>query len=255
MSAAEFYDALAPFYHLVYADWEASIGRQAQVLAATIRSAGGPQLRTVLDAACGAGTQSLGLAALGFDVTASDISSGALARARGEAERRGLRIDFTCADMRAAFEHHRRTFDVVLAADNSVPHLLTEGEILQAFRQFHACTAPGGLTIISVRDYAGEDQKGTVIKPHGVHVVGGTRHVLFQVWEWRPPLYDMSFYVVEDDGGAGCRARVMRTTYHAVSIDALMALLGEAGFEGVERIDGAFFQPLIIGRKAAAPRG
>ena len=52
MSAAEFYDALAPYYHLVYADWEASIARQGQALAATIRSAGGPHLRTVLDAAC-----------------------------------------------------------------------------------------------------------------------------------------------------------------------------------------------------------
>ena len=30
MSASEFYDALAPLYHLVYADWEASIARQAE---------------------------------------------------------------------------------------------------------------------------------------------------------------------------------------------------------------------------------
>lgn len=33
MSVREFYDELAPRYHLIYADWEASISRQGAVLA------------------------------------------------------------------------------------------------------------------------------------------------------------------------------------------------------------------------------
>jgi len=50
-----FYDALAENYHLIFADWEASIARQADVLAGLLGGA-----RTVLDAACGIGTQALG---------------------------------------------------------------------------------------------------------------------------------------------------------------------------------------------------
>lgn len=61
MTTAAFYDVLSPFYHLIYPDWQASIARQAQALDSIIRSMGGPQRRTVLDAACGIGTQSLGL--------------------------------------------------------------------------------------------------------------------------------------------------------------------------------------------------
>ena len=60
MSTTEFYDTLTPYYHLIYPDWEASIGRQSRALDSIIRSAGGPQLKSVLDAACGIGTQSLG---------------------------------------------------------------------------------------------------------------------------------------------------------------------------------------------------
>ena len=114
-----FYDALAADYHRIYPDWNASIQRQANALDGIIRATG-VSGRSVLDVSCGIGTQSLGLAALGYTVTASDLSPQAVARARSEAEQRHLKIDFSVADMRAVWDHHRRTFDIVLAADNSV---------------------------------------------------------------------------------------------------------------------------------------
>jgi ubiquinone/menaquinone biosynthesis C-methylase UbiE len=66
MTTSEFYDTLAPYYHLIYADWEVSIGRQSRALDAIIRSTGGPQPRSVLDTSCGIGTQSIGVAQLGY---------------------------------------------------------------------------------------------------------------------------------------------------------------------------------------------
>jgi 2-polyprenyl-3-methyl-5-hydroxy-6-metoxy-1,4-benzoquinol methylase len=100
MSTSDFYDTLTPYYHLIYADWEAGIERQSRALDAIIRSTGGPQPRSVLDAACGIGTQSLGLAQLGYQVTASDVSPLAVERARREPNRRGLSIQCSVADMR-----------------------------------------------------------------------------------------------------------------------------------------------------------
>ncbi|WP_309246574.1 class I SAM-dependent methyltransferase [Ramlibacter montanisoli] len=44
----------------------------------------------MLDAACGIGTQVLGLAEKGYELTASDLSPGALERLRQELHRRGL---------------------------------------------------------------------------------------------------------------------------------------------------------------------
>ncbi|MBV9774333.1 MAG: class I SAM-dependent methyltransferase [Gemmatimonadetes bacterium] len=252
MTDSGFYGELAPFYHLVYSDWEASVSRQASALDAIIRAADGTREGSVLDAACGIGTQSLGLAALGYRVTASDLSPGAVERARREAERRELDVGFSVADMREVFDHHGRTFDVVLAADNSVPHLLSDAEILRAFRQFFSCTRPGGVCVVSVRDYAVEERGGTRVVPHGVRVEDGVRYLVFQLWEWRGELYDVSLYLVEDRPGSEPVTRVMRSTYYAVSLDTLAELMTRVGFERVRRIDGVFFQPVLVGRRPPA---
>ena len=101
VSVREFYDALAPWYELVYPDWEASIARQADALAALMVQEWGSECRQLLDAAVGVGTQALGLAARGYSVTGADLSPVAVRRARTEAGRRALSIPCVVADMRA----------------------------------------------------------------------------------------------------------------------------------------------------------
>src|SRR6266542_201436 len=83
-----FYDQLAPFYHLIFPDWEASIQRQAAAVDAIVRQRWGEARLDILDVACGIGTQALGLAALGHRVTGSDLSAAAIERARREAKGR-----------------------------------------------------------------------------------------------------------------------------------------------------------------------
>jgi SAM-dependent methyltransferase len=248
-STEDFYDALAPVYHLIFPSWDASIARQGEALDAVIRAELGADARTVLDVACGIGTQSLGLAARGYEVTASDLSSGAVRRLRDEAARRGVAVDAKVADMRAAWEAHGRTFDVVLCADNALPHLLTDDDILHALRELRRCTAPGGICLVSIRDYAPDDVEAPRMHPHAMHDAGGARWILFQVWDPHPPLYDVNLYVVEDRGAAGAETRVMRATYYAVPVSRVMELMREAGFEEVRRLDGAFYQPLVVGRR------
>ena len=240
------YNSLAPLYHLVYEDWEASINRQAAALDSIIRSALGDGQHRIRDVACGIGTQSLGLAALGYRVTASDLSEVAVERARREGAFRRLSIDFSAGDMRAVSNGE---FDVVLCADNSLPHLLSDDAIAEAMRAFLAALRPGGLCLISVRDYAALDQGGTQLKPHGVRIENGTRWLLFQLWEWRRAIYDLSFYFIEDDGRDACKTHVFRSAYYAVSIERLMELMRKAGFEQVRRMDDVFFQPIVCGRK------
>ncbi|MFW6039144.1 MAG: class I SAM-dependent methyltransferase, partial [bacterium] len=161
-----------------------------------------------------------------------------------------LEIDFDVADMRHVSQEHRdQAFDVVLACDNAIPHLLSEEAIRRAFRAFFQCTRPGGGCLISVRDYAKEDLSKRQIKPYGIREVDGVRWLLWQVWEPHGSTYDLTLYLVEDRGHTECRTHAFRTTYHAVGIPRLMALMREAGFEGLRRIDGRFFQPIIIGHK------
>ena len=159
--------------------------------------------RRILDAACGIGTQSIGLAQLGYQVVASDISTAELELARQEAARRSLSIQFIPADMRALRQVHQGVFDVVLACDNAIPHLLSEADILLAFQQFYACTTEEGGCLISVRDYASMELGGRRMYPRTVHQTPEGRVILFDIWEFDGAYYDFTTYIVEDQGDKG----------------------------------------------------
>lgn len=248
---SEFYDRMASLYHLIFQDWNASIERQAGQLASIIEERWGPECRTVLDVSCGIGTQALGLAQRGFAVTASDLSAGATARARDEAQRWMLSIDFSVCDMRGVHDHHQRQFDVVISCDNSITHLLNDDDLLLALRQIHACTRPGGGCLLTVRDYDREERGGGLVKPYGVREEGGKRYVIFQVWDFVGEIYELSmFFVVDDRASEQLVTHVMRTKYNAVSTDHLLALMRRAGFTRAERLDGRFYQPVLVGSRA-----
>ena len=197
---SEFYDRMAELYHLIFQDWDESIERQAGQLSEIVRERWGVETRSILDVSCGIGTQAIGLARRGFLVTASDLSEAAIARARVEARRRAVAIDSSVCDMRAAYAYHRRQFDLVISADNSITHLLKDDEILLALRQMYDCTVPGGGCLLTVRDYDREERGAGLVKPHGVRETGGKRYVIFQVWDFVDRVYDMAMYCVADDG-------------------------------------------------------
>jgi SAM-dependent methyltransferase len=247
----DFYDQLAPLYHLVHQDWNASVLRQGSQLAALIESEW-PSGRKLLDVTCGIGTQAIGLALQGYDVTASDLSAAEIDRARLEAGARGRAVPFSVADVRQAHAHHGSGFDVVLSCDNSLPHLLTDDDLLLALEQMLACLAPGGGCIVTVRDYAQEECGANLVKPYGVRIEGGKRWLLFQVWDFEGEHYDLAFFFVEEDlSSHEVRSHVMRSRYYAIPIDRLMALMRRAGFQDVRRIDGAFYQPVLVGTRPA----
>ena len=249
MTIESFYDEIAPFYHLIYGDWNSGIERQATALDSIIREFWGTEVKTIVDVACGIGTQTIGLARLGYELTASDLSSSAIERATREAEARGLVVGFSVADMREASAHHQKQFDLVIACDNSVPHLLTDEELLKCFQEFYKCARPGGGCLISVRDYEKEERVGIQVKPFGIRHDGQTRYLVFQVWDFHGQIYDLAMYFVEDRGAAECVTHVMRSQYYAVGISTLMSLMTRAGFERVQRVDDRFFQPVIVGTR------
>src|ERR1700676_4765530 len=90
----DFYDQLAPLYHLIYQDWDASIAQQGEQLSRIIQSEWPGTVR-VLDVSCGIGTQAIALALKGFSVAGSDLSSAEIERARREASARGAEIGFS----------------------------------------------------------------------------------------------------------------------------------------------------------------
>lgn len=248
----DFYDPMAPFYHLIHGDWEASIKRQSEALDKIAADHWGQGPKSILDVTCGIGTQALGLAALGHKVTASDLSGAAVERARAEAAARGLDVDFAVADMTRVHETHQNAFDIVLSADNAVTHLLSDELILGALKSFFAAAKPGGGCMVSMRDYDAVEKGGVQLKPFGVREHEGVRWSVYQVWDWRDDgsgVYDFGMYFTADDGGAELKTHVMRSSFYAISPVRMMSLFEEAGFTDIVRVDNVFFQPVIVGKR------
>ncbi len=250
-SPIAFYDSLAPLYHLVYQDWEQSLQSQSAALATIIRRHWGDSIRTILDVSCGIGTQAIGLAGLGYTVTGSDLSPCAIERAAAESRRHHVAPSFSVCDMRNAYSHHQKEFDVVISCDNSITHLLSDDEIKSALEEIYLCTRPGGGCLLTVRDYDKEERGTGLVKPYGVRASGDSRYVVFQVWDFIGDIYDLAMYVVEDDGKSKIsHAHIFRARYYAISPNRLLRLLEDAGFTRVERLDAGFYQPVLIGTRA-----
>ncbi|MFM9373720.1 class I SAM-dependent methyltransferase [Streptomyces sp. Da 82-17] len=267
---ARFYDELADDYHLIYADWDASIRRQGEALDALVREARGTgaEPATVLDCACGIGTQALGLAGRGHRVTGTDLSPRAAARASREAARRTVPLRTAAADMRQ-LPFDSGQFDVVVCADNSLPHLLTADDVHAALAEMHRVLRPGGLLLVSTRPYDELLRDRPASTPPQVHpdtggaAQGRGRTVTFQLWNWHDDgeHYDLEHFQLlpapratapDDDW----RVRVRRSTYWALGSARLTEWATRAGFTGVEwrtpRQTG-FFQPLLMARAKIDP--
>lgn len=242
------YDEIASLYHLVYADWDASIQRQARQLSDVIRSEWGNDVQSILDVTCGIGTQSIGLAQLGFAVTASDISERSIARAEIEAAERKVHIDFSVCDIRAVHAHHGSGFDLLVSCDNSIPHLLSDDEIRLALEQMHKCARPGGGCLVTLRNYDAEARGKGLLKLYGVREQQGRRYVVFQIWDFDADRYDLSMYFVEDTDPP--KVHVGRSQYYAVSPNRVMELMRAVGLNSVRRLDDVFYQPVLVGTKA-----
>jgi SAM-dependent methyltransferase len=249
---ATFYDELAPYYHLIYGDWEHAIATQGSALAGLLQEFGVGPGEAVLDAACGIGTQTLGLLGHDYRVTASDISPGAIARLKTELANRMLHADAYVDDIRHLGHVGAGSVAAAVACDNAVPHLLSDTEILQAFRSCYRCLRPGGVAIFSVRDYASIERRNPDVRPYGLRYEAGRRFLAVQVWEWDGDQYDLRVYLTSESPTGACETRVLTSRYYAVPFARLADLLVEAGFTDVQRRDGILFQPVLLGRRNEA---
>jgi len=246
----DFYDSLADDYHLMFADWWTSAVRQGEALDRILRSRGVSGGATLLDCTCGIGTQALPLAARGYRVTGSDVSASAVARARDEAAARGIPITLHTADVRALTADE--PFDVVISADNSLPHLRTDDDLGAALRAIRGVLAPGGVFLASVRDYDALVRDRVAGVMPATYEEDGSRRIVGQSWTWtddyRTVTFDLFMLRQQGDGWA---ATVRSTVYRAWRRAELTAALTAAGFADIVWADApesGYYQPVVTAR-------
>ncbi len=214
---------------------------------------GFPPPARVLDCACGIGTQTLGLAGAGYRVHATDLSPEAVRRAESEADARGIAATFGVADMRRLDEEVEGPFDVVVSADNALPHLLTDEDLDAALSAIRSVLAPGGLLLATTRDY--DAMLAASPRPSGdlprLLETNGPRRMVTQAWTWTgSEQYRLDHFMLIEEQGSW-RVWHRQAEYRAITRRVLSHHLQRAGFGAVRwRLpeETGFFQPVVTAR-------
>ena len=244
-----FYDGMASQYDKLFQDWQAATEEQAALLDALFRARGFDTSASVLDCACGIGTQAIGLARLGYRVSASDISAEELKEAKARAARQGLHIPFRQADFRALSEQFSQPFDIVIAMDNALPHMLSPGDLEAAVRSITAQLTPGGLFAASIRDYDALLAAKPPYSPPYIHQTARGQRVSLQTWHWEGERYRLVQYIIEDE--ESLQVSRFACEYRAVRREELTRLLQACGCSSVSWLlpeESGFYQPIVIAR-------
>jgi glycine/sarcosine N-methyltransferase len=245
-----FYDSMADYYHLIFEDWDQSIHRQARILNSVLLPKTADSHMRILDCACGIGTQSLGLAALGHHVVGSDLSAAAISRAKREARKRGLEIEFQVSDMTDLTQVTKGEFDVVAAFDNVLPHLNSE-QLTRAIAAMAAKLRPGGLIAASIRDYDMLLQERPVMQEPSFFGNEGARRIVHQIWDWTTEAkYTVHLYITIQTNDEW-KAHHFVSEYHCIKRQELSEALLAGGFQEpywLMPIESGYYQPLVLAR-------
>jgi 2-polyprenyl-3-methyl-5-hydroxy-6-metoxy-1,4-benzoquinol methylase len=245
-----FYDNLASQYDKLFFDWNSTTKEQALLLDKLFSNNGFDKNAKILDCACGIGTQSIGLAAIGYDVTASDISDAELSQAKERAAKNNVEIRFEHADFCALSETFSEKFDIIIAMDNALPHMLSTDELNSAIKSITDRLNKNGLFIASIRDYdALLESKPPYSAPY-IHKTKNGQRVCFQTWDWNGDNYKLIQYIIEDDNSL--KTSKFECEYRAVRREELSSTLISNGFCSAEwkfPEETGFYQPIVVAKK------
>ncbi len=245
-----FYDNLASQYDKLFLDWNATTHEQAAMLHQIFQEYCNFCSARILDCACGIGTQAVGLAALGYDVTASDISQAELVEAGKRAADQGLNIRFAYADFCALHETFAEQFDIVICMDNALPHMLSGEDLKSAVSSIAERVMPGGMFVASIRDYDALLKTKPSYSPPYIHKTEKGQRVSFQTWEWENDIYSLTQYILDD--GDSLQVGKFSCKYRATRREELSAYLLGCGFREVVwkfPEETGFYQPIVIALK------
>lgn len=245
-----FYDNMASQYDKLFFDWQATTREQALILEKLFQANGFDKSASILDCACGIGTQAIGLAALGYGVTASDISECELAQARTRAARNGVQIRFEAADFCALSKNFDKPFDIIIAMDNALPHMLSHADLASAVQSIVNQIRTGGIFVASIRDYDALLLNKPPYSPPYIHKTANGQRVSFQTWDWSGENYKLTQYIIDDE--KELQISKFECEYRATRREELTQLLYANGCSSVTWLFPAethFYQPIVIAKK------
>lgn len=154
LSIPDFYTQLSAAKEQLDPAWEAETWQEQIIEERELltKALGEPAGRRVLDCSCGSGGQTIPLAQLGWQVTATDITPASLTQAMEHARALKLDIAFQACDMSELGQHFQHEFDCVLSC-MAIDQILDDDALAAALRGMWQSLKDGGVCYLRVRDF------------------------------------------------------------------------------------------------------
>ena len=253
-SVTEFYDRLGPlFHHNMGYDWEAGVRWQGEWLDRFLaKQLDGQGPFSILDCSCGIGTQAIGLALHGHRVHATDLSAVSIDYARKQSAGFGVTVTFGVADFRKLGDSISEPFDAVISCDNSFAHCLHDDDLAAALTSIRSRLKPGGLLLVSIRDYDALLADKPVFNSEHVQDRPDGRRVVFQVWDWASDgkSYRLGQFLLKEKDG-GYEVRHFDTELRALLSREILSAVESAGYDEIHwhnPEENGYYQPIVTAR-------
>ncbi len=251
----EYYDNLSPEYRDNMGwNWEKTMREEGSTLSRFLESQiARPGPWDLLDCSCGIGTQAIGLALQGHRVHATDLSPISIENAQQEASRLGVTMTSSVADYRKLEDSVVDMYDVVLTCDNSIAHCLTDEDLGAALSSMRARLNPGGVLIVSLRDYAELVSEKPRFNNEHVQDKEDGRRIVFQLWDWASSgdRYHNHQYLIREFEGSH-EVKHFATELRALLKDEIMTAVSAAGFSETRwhtPEQTGYYQPIVTAYK------
>ncbi len=214
----------------------------------------------VLDAATGTGMHVLELRRLSYLADGSDLSQGMIERARANAQQANLQARFEIAGfgvLAQAFED-ALPYDSLLCLGNSLPHVLSRGEVKAALEDFAACLRPGGLLLIQNRNFdAVMEKKERWMEPQSF-LEDDKEWIFLRFYDFDPSgLIQFHILTLRRQAGEAWRQSISSTSLYPLLSQEMASLLQESGFSEIQffgGMNGSAFDPATSGNLVISAR-
>lgn len=196
------------------------------------------QIQAALDAGCGTGFNSIVLAQLGVQVTATDISEHMLHRAKNNAERKGVHIDTRRCSFEDVAALAHRMYDAVFCLGNSLAHLTTKKDLKKSLKSFKYVLRPGGTLVLQLLNYTRilHDQERIV---HIKEVQGKT---FIRFYDFMDERLIFNILTLQKEGNS-IRHNLHSIHLHPWQSEEIIHSLHSSGYKDIQRYGSMALEP------------
>ena len=232
-TAESFYDRIADKYSWFFSSRKKVMERQINEFCPIFEKY---NVKTILDCSCGDGLQAIPLAKQGYFVDGGDISANMIKKAIEYAEKENVKINFKQSDFRELENSFTEKYDCVLSCGNSIPHLMTDVDVIKAISSIYNRLNENGIAVIEMRNY--DYMSATKVRFHPMRIndiQDGYRYSILYVFDYLPEIIRFNIvYLIENiETGKKCMEQES-VDYNPIKKDDFLKHLKGTGFAKID---------------------